>query len=564
VKSVAQIKVKLIAPSKGGSATLRKLLTPLSAMSAAPTTRHILRRHDVHLLPFLALLFLLNSLDRSNIGNAETAGFTRYAGLSPGDLNDAVTAFFVAFVALQPVGAALGKRVGVGRWVGGVMVGWGVLTLLTAFVHERTQLIFLRVCIGALEAGFYPATVFYLGLFYTRYEFAQRLGLFYGQYAVAGAFGGFVSYIVFSIFPPGEEEEEGDDGQGWHSYQLLFVLEGLFTIAVAVTTLLWLPAGPGSAWWLTTEERMIAEKRVLSDRGAAAPTADYSSSDDDEDEESSPALHRRSHRPSHPLLSKPARPPAASSTGAEAALTRADIFLAFTDLKIWALLLLNILSALPATAFSIFLPLVLQGLGHSALTSNLLTIPPFLLGAVTLWGVTYISDLHRQRLPFILLALALNLVGLLAALWFPPEWVTARYAALCILLAGSFVASPLTVAWISGNVLAPGKRAVALGINGWGNLAGVIAARLFAPAYAPSYGTPLMVTAAAVAVSTVGYAGFWAWLRTENERRRRWREAEVLEVKKGGGVRRWLWERTGGKGPLVLAGEESWAVEYGY
>jgi hypothetical protein len=65
------------------------------------------------------------------------------------------------FVALQPVGAALGKRVGVGRWVGSVMIGWGLLTCLTAFVRTRGQLITLRVCIGALEGMALSPTAFY-------------------------------------------------------------------------------------------------------------------------------------------------------------------------------------------------------------------------------------------------------------------------------------------------------------------------------------------------------------------------------------------------------------------
>lgn len=93
-----------------------------SAMSRAAQTQRIRRRTDCYLLPFLSLLFLLNSLDRSNIGNAETAGFTRLAGLEPVDLNDSVALFFMLFVIFQPVGAALGKRVGAARWVGGVMV----------------------------------------------------------------------------------------------------------------------------------------------------------------------------------------------------------------------------------------------------------------------------------------------------------------------------------------------------------------------------------------------------------------------------------------------------------
>lgn len=40
--------------------------------------RRTLRKLDFILLPFLCTLFLLNSLDKSNIGNAETAGvYTR-------------------------------------------------------------------------------------------------------------------------------------------------------------------------------------------------------------------------------------------------------------------------------------------------------------------------------------------------------------------------------------------------------------------------------------------------------------------------------------------------------
>lgn len=48
----------------------------------------------------------------------------------------------------------------------------------------------VRLLIGAFEAGFYPTAVFYLSTFYTRFDLAVRVGLFYGQYAIAGAFSG--------------------------------------------------------------------------------------------------------------------------------------------------------------------------------------------------------------------------------------------------------------------------------------------------------------------------------------------------------------------------------------
>jgi len=48
----------------------------------------------------------------------------------------------------------------------------------------------MRLLIGAFEAGFYPTALFYLSSFYTRFDLAVRIALFYGQYAIAGAFSG--------------------------------------------------------------------------------------------------------------------------------------------------------------------------------------------------------------------------------------------------------------------------------------------------------------------------------------------------------------------------------------
>jgi len=118
------------------------------------TERRVVRKLDYILLPFLSLLFLLNSLDRSNIGNAETAHFTRDAGLNPEDLNVAVACFFAFFVALQPVGAAAGRKFGMGRWVPSVMALWGLGTILHAWITQKWQLIALRILIGTLEGRY--------------------------------------------------------------------------------------------------------------------------------------------------------------------------------------------------------------------------------------------------------------------------------------------------------------------------------------------------------------------------------------------------------------------------
>jgi hypothetical protein len=69
-------------------------------------------------------------------------------------------------------------------------LGWGVSTITNAFIRGRAALIATRLMVGAFEAGFYPTASAYLSYFYCRYDLAVRLALFYGQFAIAGAFSG--------------------------------------------------------------------------------------------------------------------------------------------------------------------------------------------------------------------------------------------------------------------------------------------------------------------------------------------------------------------------------------
>jgi hypothetical protein len=45
-------------------------------------TKRLLRKMDIKLLPFLALLYLLSFLDRTNIGNAKLAGLEESLGMT--------------------------------------------------------------------------------------------------------------------------------------------------------------------------------------------------------------------------------------------------------------------------------------------------------------------------------------------------------------------------------------------------------------------------------------------------------------------------------------------------
>lgn len=248
-----------------------------------------------------------------------------------------------------------------------------------------------------LAAGFYPVTVSYLSLFYTRFEFGRRLSLFYGQAAVGGALGGLLSYAVFSRFgddvAEGGKEVHSASNTGWKSWQILFFLEGVLTIIVAVIGYFWLPHSAGTAWFLTPDEREYATQRVVRDRSSQSETTDSIGDGMEEgtqtDEESRGLLN-----PSKRTTT------VTSSVTDDRGLVPHDVVSALFSPRIWHILACNILSAVPVYAFQVFLPLVLAPLTETPNPAliNLLTTPPYICGAVTLYFFASYSDRHRKRI----------------------------------------------------------------------------------------------------------------------------------------------------------------------
>lgn len=519
-------------------------------------SRRTVRKLDCLLLPFLALLFMLNSLDKSNIGNAETAGFTRDTGLSRSDVNDSMAVFFFVFVLLQPIGAGLGRSIGMRRYVPVCMTLWGFSTILHILVRKRWHLILLRCIIAILESGFYPTTVSYMSLFYTKYEFALRLGIFYGMTAVSGVLGGILSWAIFSHFPG-----DGDDSNeptfpppevetvrraSWKSWEILFLVEGCMTMTVALIGFMWLPRSAESAWFFSREERVWAEQRMkldVTDQGETSKEVDEEeeqltrslTSESREDERGTEAHDRLLQDSDNNMLRSWRSNASARSITADSGLSTKDIFEAVFNYKIWHLLMINILSAIPATAFGVLLPILVKelspSLNLSAAASNLLSAPPFACGAILLFAFTLWSDRSRQRLIPILWGLVILLIGLAMAVFAPVGNYWLRYASLCVLLSGSFIASPLTVAWLANNTPEPGKRAILLGINGWGNLAGVFMSVLFTPQDRDTgYVRPFTIVFVCVLISFAGFVAFRVFLISENRYRdnviRSWSEEE--------------------------------------
>lgn len=391
------------------------------------------------------------------------------------------------------------------------------MTLSQAFIKGRGALITTRLLIGAFEAGFYPTALAYLTAFYPPFDLAVRIALFYGQYAVAGAFSGAIAYAIFRIEHP-----------TLMSWQLLFLIEGGATCLVALFAWAWLPEGPESAWFLTTGERALFRKRRVMERcgvGANSWRAEHGG-----EEPGFREVNGRYHDGVDDLESRQVMAAAVPCDGevedgeeAPARLvTWREAVETGRDWKLWLLLACNICASVPSTAFSVFLPLVVEGMGYSALQANLMSVPPFVFGALGVYLFALSSDRRRERGYHIMAGLAIAAAGLAGILL--TTSLAGKYVALCVLLFGSYVTPPLTAAWLSNNSRSPNKRALVLGVNGWGNLAGVIGGWVFRiggqdqEKRKDEYRKPLLITLGFVGTAIMGYWAYRGFLRWENKK----------------------------------------------
>ncbi|MBB5157004.1 MFS transporter [Saccharopolyspora phatthalungensis] len=205
--------------------------------------RRAARKVAWRLVPLLLAMYTANYLDRVNLGTAALT-MNKDLGLSAAAFGFATGIFSAGYIALQiPSNMAL-QRVGPRRWLSLLMICWGVVATCTGFVTGEGSLVFVRILLGAAEAGFLPGMLLYLTYWFapTRRGLISVLSTL-PFYAVLGTP---LSAIIL---------QHADGLAGLAGWRWMFVFEGLPSILFGVLILLWLTDSPAKADWLTPEER---------------------------------------------------------------------------------------------------------------------------------------------------------------------------------------------------------------------------------------------------------------------------------------------------------------------
>ncbi|KAF9880924.1 hypothetical protein CkaCkLH20_01966 [Colletotrichum karsti] len=378
------------------------IVAAMSHEYRAALEKKLVRRIDLRLLPMTVVCYILNYIDRNNIAAARLAGLERDLNLDPdsNQFQTAVSILFVGYLLMQVPSNLFLNKIG-------------------------KPALYLPTC-GCL---------YYLSCWYKREELGLRTTILYTGSLISGAFSGLISAGITGNM---------DGARGLGAWQWLFLIEGVVTVAVAISAYWVLPNFPRTTSWLSEEEMALAIWRLEEDIGE----------DDWTNSKEQTFWH-----------------------GFKTALE---------DVKTWVLLVL-IFCIVASASITNFFPTVVQTLGYNNVISLLLTCPPYVLCIITTSLNAWHADRTGERYFHIVVPLCVAMVAFI--LGAATHATAPRYVAMMLLVPGVYTGYTTALAWISNTLpRPPAKRASALAfINAVSNCSSIYASYLYPKKDSPQF-----------------------------------------------------------------------------
>src|SRR5260370_393211 len=128
--------------------------------------------------PLMALMFLVNQLDRVNVSFAALT-MKRDIGLDVLGYAWGAGIFFLSYFAFEIPSNLILERVGARLWIARIMITWGMISGAMALVTGPASFLIVRFLLGAAEAGFVPGLVLYITWWFPHRYRARATALFF-------------------------------------------------------------------------------------------------------------------------------------------------------------------------------------------------------------------------------------------------------------------------------------------------------------------------------------------------------------------------------------------------
>ena len=312
-----------------------------------------------------------------------------------------------------------------------------------------------------------------------------RMALMYGAAALSGAFSGLLAAGI----------AEMDGVGGYEGWRWIFLLEGIATVLGGIVTFFVLPDCPETS------------KSWLSDREAKFLTLTYTQ-----------------YR-------------GGGKTRNEDKKTGGKFAMLWEMLKDWQLYLQAMIfmsSSVPTYALKFTLPQIIRNMGFTNTQAQLLTAPPYILGAISAVVAAIFADRLSWRWPFIVTP------QLLLAVCYSVLFVYSRdiannialcYTFVCFSTTSTYPIVPGGNTWTANNLAPQTKRALGIAFMvAMGNIGGIIGSFIFrakeSPAYPSGWGTCIGFVVAGAACATLLELAYL----TINKRRSKLSEEQIRQT----------------------------------
>ncbi|GAA1091291.1 MFS transporter [Nocardiopsis composta] len=393
-------------------------------MSASPSTPGTARPLDSavgkvfrRVVPLFIVMLICNQLNRSNIGYAQVH-LEADVGIGAAAYGLGAGLFFIAYALFELPSNMLMERYGPKVWLTRIMVSWGLVSAAMALVTNETTFYILRFLLGAAEAGFFPAIIYFFSRWLPESHRGRATALFVAGSSIAAAISGPLSGPLLSM--------HGIAGvAGW---QWLFALEGALSVVVGLIAYRMLDSSVSDARWLGPEEKAA-------------------------------------------LLGEIEREDAAKRAGAGTAKVSRLRLLLNRQMLIFCSIYFAIQLSIYANTF--WLPTIVRRIeGTGDITVGLLSSLPWICAVAAMYAAGRASDRLGRSKPLLVAALLVAAVGTFLAAELSPAWALVM---LCVAAMGFKSASPLFWTIPQGSVHPMAVAAAIAVINSLGNLGGFVA-----------------------------------------------------------------------------------------
>ena len=196
------------------------------------------------IIPMLAVMLIINQIDRSNIGFIKAELLTD-AGISAAAFGLGAGLFFIGYALFEVPSNMMMKRYGARIWLTRIMVTWGMVVVFTGFVTSPTQFYVLRFLLGVAEAGFFPGVLFYFRQWVPNSHRGRATAFILSASAGAFLFSGPITGAILLMH----------DFMGIAGWKWVMFLEGGGSVLVGLIALGVLVSRPQEARWLSAQEK---------------------------------------------------------------------------------------------------------------------------------------------------------------------------------------------------------------------------------------------------------------------------------------------------------------------